>query len=194
MSPTRPAPTAAGEALSELSPAEIARRERRVQRICISAIVAFFGVQACLWACALWFTSRDDSFAIISDYERRSDSWEQLQAELRASRQLGWRVSVDQTLDASGQPAISLRLIDAQAQPVEGAELSVVMFHGGRAAIKQQLAAQESEPGTYLVRPTIDRDGRWKMMGKAVVGQQQLVIDRDCYLKATHTPIGGGAA
>jgi nitrogen fixation protein FixH len=185
---------AAGTPLAELSPAEIARRERRVQRICIGAIVGFFSIQACLWACALWFTSRDDSFAIISDYERRSDNWEQLQSELRASRQLGWKVAVDQTLDANGQPAISLRLVDARAQPVAGAELSLVMFHGGRAAVKQELAAQESEPGIYLVRPTIDRDGRWKMMGKAVVGDQQLVIDRDCYLKATHTRIGGGAA
>lgn len=194
MSQTQTNQGAAATPFSDLSPAELARRERRVQRICISAIVGFFSIQACLWACALWFTSRDDSFAIISDYERRSDNWEQLQSELRASRQLGWKVSVDQTLDPSGQPAISLRLLDAQAQPVEGAELSVVMFHGGRAAVKQQLAAQESGPGVYLVRPTIDRDGRWKMMGKAVLGQQQLVIDRDCYLKATHTPIGGGAA
>jgi nitrogen fixation protein FixH len=169
------------------APASVERAERTARRCWTAGIAGFFGLQALLWTCAIALTARDPSFAVIDDYERRADQWDQVQAARRASQRLGWRIAIElprgnPSGSNLGDGALAIRLTDRQGQPVSGAAISLRMFHAAEAARPQQVQAAEVEPGQYVAFPQMERPGRWKISGRAVLGDCQFLFDQSCVL------------
>lgn len=159
--------------------AELQVRERKAQWLWTGFILAFFAIQACLWAVAITYTANDPSHAVVPDYDSKALAWDQQKAARAASDQLGWSAEVEVShgqLATDWRP-ISLSLVDEQGQPVTGAEVSVAAFHRGRAGRRQTLSLAETTPGHYHGTIRVLYFGLWQFEGTADRQDDHYLID-----------------
>jgi nitrogen fixation protein FixH len=85
---------------------------------------------------AVVIATHDKSFAVVSNYYDRAVNWDQSQAILRASRELGWHVQIvpaTQT-DPMGRRQVTFVLTDSAGRAIENAMLNVEYFHDSHAS------------------------------------------------------------
>ena len=140
---------------------ELQQKEKTAQMLWTGFILAFFVIQAVIWAFAITFTMNDKSHAIVSDYDEKALNWDEEVAERLASSKLGWNaeILVDPTSDVSQFHAISIKLIDSEGQPVTKAKLELGAFHRSRAANTQKIQMSEINDGIYSGKIQIRRSG-----------------------------------
>lgn len=145
----------------------IQQKEKLAQWLWTGGIIAFFGIQAVIWAIAITLTTNDPSHAIVADYEKSSLSWDQSQAILKQSQALGWQteLTVSRTASLTGEREIRLQLLDRAGRPIEVAEVNLEIFHYAQAAIVHQVQLQPQGQGVYAGKLPMQRSGYWRFSG-----------------------------
>lgn len=113
-------------------------------------------------------------------------AWDDEQALRRASEQLGWTLIVtpSDAIDPAGKRDVAFTIRDANGAPVAGAELLVTLYHHSRPgeALRVSVPAAIDEPGVYVARLRMRREGFWRLSASARRGQDEMVIESDFWL------------
>lgn len=93
-------------------------------------LVCMFLVSASFVLVTAIFGAGKGSRAIEPDYYARSIDWDNEKARLQAADKLGWdvRISASPKLDPYANRFVSVMLLDANEQPIEGAMIELVAF------------------------------------------------------------------
>jgi nitrogen fixation protein FixH len=120
-------------------------------------------------------TSRDTSFAVEPNYYAKALAWDQTMAQQARSEALGW--SLELRVDpaaARGRKTVTVRLADRAGAPIEGAEVTVEVFHNARASRILSAALNPEGQGYVAVMP-IDRPGLWEFRLRVTRGPEVFV-------------------
>lgn len=112
--------------------------------------------------------------------------WDDLKALRQASERLGWTLEViptDQT-ELNGDRRVEFVLRDRTGELVEGAELTVTLYHLSRPkdVIDQKLAASAQTPGRYEATMELDREGVWRLNAIADRGADRFLVEADLWV------------
>ncbi len=169
-------------------------KERSAQLMWTGFIVAFFVLQAILWAVAIRITSNDPSHAILPSYSQPPEEWARQQALKNASQKLGWSTdwNLEATDDVRGRQRLTLTIADGKQAPIENASIELRAFHKARAARPQAVVMTETSPGRYEGMILVRKPGVWKLEGVVNHNDEIFVIDQtqtfDSTLQLTHPP------
>ena len=163
------------------------QKERTAQLMWTAFILMFFVIQAIIWTIAISITSRDESHAVVANYDEQALKWDEVKAMQRASYELGWQsqIAVDSNADIRGHRGLKLKITDKDGNAVDNAMISLQAFHRGRASEVQNLEFTEVERGTYQSTIQLRKTGNWQFSGVATK-------QADCYLIETHQYIQAG--
>jgi nitrogen fixation protein FixH len=115
--------------------------------------------------------TNDPSFAIEPDYYKKAVAFDSTIAEERRSNALGWTAtSTIVASDSAGRPTLTVRLLDAQRRPVQGATMKAVALANVRANDLVSVALTEAAPGEYAARLGARISGQWEVRVDAVRG------------------------
>ncbi|TWT97561.1 FixH [Botrimarina colliarenosi] len=121
-------------------------------------------------------------------------AWDDLQALRRASDRLGWSLELTPTdrTELNGDRHVEFTLRDAEGNPVDGADLSVTLYHLSRPSepIEATLAASAAEPGRYEAVMRLRREGVWRVQAVATRGVERFLVDADLWVR----PSKGGSS
>jgi nitrogen fixation protein FixH len=123
---------------------------------------------------AVVLATGDKSFAVLPNYYDKAVNWDKNQAELRASEELGWQVTVIPSADVgpTGHRGLTVSVADAAGQPVADAVVDLTWYHHKRpnellkAAFHTDRAGRAAETvvmrgeGFYQVNVTATAGGR----------------------------------
>lgn len=107
----------------------------------------------------------DPAQVVEPDYYGKALRWEQTQAELRDSEQLGWTTAweIAPAADLVGQREVKLQLNDAAGQPITDASVEVLFYHHALSADRDIGSLPHVDGGTYAAVLPMRRDGMWQM-------------------------------
>ncbi len=178
--------------VKETSPTALqASQEQRARLIWTGGIIAFFVVQAIVWAIALYITNNDPSHAILPRYDQRALAWDTEAAAMTRSQELGWQVQLDVASQANykGQRIVTIQLKDNQGAAVEGAQVNVSFFHRARAALRE---SSEFKPvveptaisGSYTALLPLNRTGIWRFEIEAECQADKFIHMTETFVEA----------
>ncbi len=110
----------------------------------------------------------DPSFAVEPNYYQKAVDWDQTQAELRASEQLGWNMTVE-----ARRAELRVQLSDRYGRPIDGATVAVEAFHNARANERVNEHLVPIGGGVYVLEHSFDRRGIWEMRLAAAVNDKK---------------------
>lgn len=126
-------------------------------------LVGLLGGQMALMLAMVGVATHDRSFAVEPDYYEKALHWDAQVARDAAERSLGWAARV--RLGAESGPLrereLEVRVTDAQGRPLEGAEVTLEMFHPIDAAHRVVGALTAAGPGRYVAQVGAHRAGLW---------------------------------
>jgi len=142
----------------------IQQKEKLAQFLWTGGIIAFFSIQAVIWAIAITLTTNDKSHAVVADYEKSTLSWDQSQAILQRSQAMGWtaELAIAPIASVTGEREITLRLHDRNQQPVQVSAINLEVFHYAQAAIVHSVKLLPQGAGVYAGKLQMQRSGYWK--------------------------------
>lgn len=118
----------------------------------------------------------DPSFAIEPNYYQKAVQFDSTMAEAKRSAALGW--SATSTIVASGAAnahTVTVHLLDAQLQPVQGATVTITALFNARANDVLSATLHESAPGLYEASLAARYPGQWEVRVDAVRGTDHFV-------------------
>ena len=118
----------------------------------------------------------DPSFAIEPNYYQKAVQFDSTLAEERRSATLGW--SATSTIVAGGtgkMRIVTVHLLDAQQQPVQGATVTITALFNARANDVLSATLRESAPGQYEAPLKARYPGQWEVRVDAVRGTDHFV-------------------
>lgn len=94
---------------------------------------------------------RTRTLGVVDDYYDRAVKWDEHQAIVRASKELGWHVTIDPaaTVDPAGRRNITFTLTDAAGAPIPSATLDVTCTHPAHADAPARYAFPASPDGKF---------------------------------------------
>lgn len=107
----------------------------------------------------------DPAQVVEPDYYGKALRWEQTQAELRNSEQLGWAAvwEIAPAADLVGQREATLRLNDAAGQSITDATVEVFFYHHAVSGDRKAHLLPHVDGGAYAAVLPMRRDGTWQM-------------------------------
>lgn len=144
------------------------------------AMVPVFLLGATLlgWGVMISIAVNDPSFSVEDRYYEKATHFDQREAELQASAELGFRANVQVEGGAPGQrPTLIVTLRDSGGAPVAGAALEAIAFFNARAANRQHLTLVEGAAGRYTAPFSANRRGLWEFRLRATRGSD-VFVDR----------------
>ena len=111
--------------------------------------------------------TNDKTFAVPPDYYGRAIHWDERQAALRASEQLGWKASVEAAneVDPLGRRIAAFRLVDASGNAIPGATMEVSYYHHAHGRDVQRLelkVADAADPRQFSGLFPMRYSGFWE--------------------------------
>lgn len=129
--------------------------------------------------------TRDDSFALAEGYDGRARNGTVALEQERQNRRLGWKGEWDVRWLDEDTVELSLRVLDAEGNPVLDAAASARGFHKARAADVLEIPLVDVGNGVYQGTLDVTRLGHWSLRATIVRGAEvfttswQPLIDRD---------------
>lgn len=143
------------------SAAQLAIRERNSKRFWVCVICGFFSLDFSIAAIAISMAAGDPSFRSIPGYGERAVAWDVRQKRKAISNKLGWKIEVQPVEPL--RDAIEIRVFDDSNQPIAGCTGSLRLFHFTRVAEQFECDLIEMEPGRYLAKVDVTKNGRWQL-------------------------------
>lgn len=131
--------------------------------------VGLLGVLLTIQAVMVTLAVHDPGFALEPEYYQKASEWDQHQRQVLASERLSWRAQLTVTRGASGH-TLTLRLVDAQGQPLQGVQVTLDYFHNARAAQRSQVTLPQVGAGTFAIDVSLRRPGLWVFQLQATRG------------------------
>ncbi len=120
--------------------------------------------------------NNDAAFAIEPDYYKKAVAFDSTMALTQRSNALGWSArSAIVASDSVGRPMLTVSLLDAQQQPLQGATVQVTALANARANDILSATLQETAPGQYQARLSALFAGLWEVRIDAVRGGEHFV-------------------
>ncbi len=161
-----------------LTATEIAKKESTAQMMWVGIIVAFFSIQAVLWAVAITLTHNDPTNGIVEDYDRKAMNWNELRKQALDSQQLGWvwAIAIGDKPSYGDERTVTLTLTNRDGQPLENAEVYMEVFHRARSAEVQKVNFIAVEkPGVYQATLELRKPGNWQFDTVIVHAEERFV-------------------
>lgn len=153
----------------------------RRSKIWPGMIFALIGLNMTIVGFTIYFATADRSVATEPDYYAKALNYD-AEIKLReASRALGWTASAGlrPAADQRGMD-LTIALADREGKPIEGAQVSAVVFANVRSGNRQTLTlSQDSSASVYAAPVRIDRSGVWHVRVSAVRGDQTFARETD---------------
>ena len=94
---------------------------------------------------------RTHTLGVVDNYYDQAVRWDEHQALVRSSHQLGWQVKIEPAteIDPAGQRAVTFTLTDAAGAPVSNATLDVTCAHPAHADAPAHLTFPASPDGRF---------------------------------------------
>jgi nitrogen fixation protein FixH len=136
---------------------------------------------------AITLATGDRSFAVVPDYYQKAVDWDQRQADLTASDDLGWQVDLtpSEQVDDPGKRRVVVSARDGAGQPIAGATARLHYYHLARAGEHRSAELAEVLPGQYTAELPMSAQGRWSLeielqrgTERYVESIQRFVVDR----------------
>lgn len=125
----------------------------------------------------------DPSFAVEPDYYRKALDWNQTQAQARLNSELGWtaEVAVEPVPSVPGRVHVRTRVTDRNGLPLDGALITLEVFHNARSRDRIAASLTPQADGVYVAELPMRRDGVWEFRLRAVRGKDVFtaVLDQD---------------
>jgi nitrogen fixation protein FixH len=121
------------------------------------AIVAVFGVQACVLTTTMVLASRMPANAEPGYYDQAL-AWNDRASALAVPRQAGW-----ETVATAHRSMVTLNIADAESRPITNAAVSATAFHRASALDRHSLNFVETAPGTYRAPIPAETGGLWEL-------------------------------
>jgi nitrogen fixation protein FixH len=128
-----------------------------------SFVVGFLILQLVAGGLAIALAARDPSVAVMPDYHEKALRWDEEIARQQRSEALNWNAEVAVAL-VPNQPQLrnlSVRVVDANGEPIAGGTAELSFFHHTRAADFTTRSLSETEPGIYSATLPMSRSGLW---------------------------------
>lgn len=153
----------------------------RRSKIWPGMIFALIGLNMTIVGFTIYFATADRSVATEPDYYAKALNYD-AEIKLReASRALGWTASaaLRPAADQRGMD-LTITLADHEGKPIDGAQVSAVVFANVRSGNRQKLKlVQDSSASVYAAPVRIDRSGIWHVRVSAVRGDQAFARETD---------------
>lgn len=131
----------------------------------------------------MMFAVDDPSFSVEPDYYAKAVHWDEHQALLRQSAALGWSAAIDvaPVEITTGRARVTIRLLDRDRRPVDGATISLRAFHNARASHVVTGTFVEGADHRYEAELPIRKPGLWEFRLDARRGAEHYyhVVDQD---------------
>ena len=112
----------------------------------------------------MMIAKEDPAFAVEPDYYKQAVDWDAHMAQEKANAALGWQANAALTLAVPGTAGeLAVSLIDAQGQPLAGAQVTAEAMHNARASQRYEVALHEASPGRYAAAIDAHRPGEWEV-------------------------------
>ena len=135
-------------------------------------VVTLLGGHALFCLFVVVLATSDPSVAVEPDYYQKAVDWEETQKLRLASRRLGWStdLTVGNDTDFQGNRELAVRIRDKEGVAVEGLMVELMCYHRARANDRRTMLLSENEPGQYVGKLPIRREGFYEF---------RLVANRD---------------
>lgn len=159
----------------------------RARFVMPAVVLGFLGTHMLFIFTAITLAVGDPSFAVVPDYYQKAVDWDEHKAERAASEALDWTVEItpSRTVSIRGERAIEVAVHDARGNPVNGADVSVSVYHHARASkvIESELATT-GDPGHYAATLDMRNEGVWNIT-------LRITRDSDSYIQTDKTYVRG---
>ena len=135
----------------------------------------------------------DPSFAVVPDYYRKAVAWDETARQTAANERLGWTLAIDvsRRTDAGDRREVRVDLHDAAGAPIRDAGIRIEAYFDARAGAKQRVLLEPApdQPGRYIGRLPVERDGHWTFHAVVHRGEDRFTAQRGVFI----WPPGAGA-
>ena len=142
-------------------------------------VVGLLSVHVAGMVTAAMIATHDRSFAVVDNYYEKAVHWDQSQALLRASREMGWKVEIKASdrVDPLGRRRVDFVVTDAQGRAIPGAVLTVEYFHDahGNETRKVTLSADGNDPTHFGAVLPMRYAGAWEYQVTVTAGDKTYV-------------------
>jgi len=142
-------------------------------------IVGLLSVHVAGMVTAAMIATHDRSFAVVDNYYEKAVHWDQSQALLRASREMGWKVEIKPSdrVDPLGRRRVEFVVTDAQGRAIPQAVLTVEYFHDAHAAEvrKATLSPDGHDPSRFGAVLPMRYAGIWEYELTVTAGDKTFV-------------------
>lgn len=155
---------------------------RRVSWMWPGMIFGLIGLNVCIVAVTVFYATRDPSVATEPDYYAKAVNFDQTIQQRTTNARLGWGATPSLAADADKRAMnLSVVLTDRNENPINGAEVSAVVFASARSGHRQTLVLRTVDPvaGRYAAPIAIDRAGVWEIRITAVHGGETFTRETD---------------
>lgn len=157
------------------------KSERRARRVWGGLIADFFVIQFSMSIVAIVLATSDPTHAVIPNYHQQAMEHDKVLSERQASERLGWKwtVALDTTTATATRNCFTIHLRNGQGDPVEGAQVTVELWHHARGNQRQRvrLIPVVNQPGHYRGEAHLGRTGVWQIELSVQRGSEHF-IDR----------------
>ena len=142
-------------------------------------IVGLLAVHVAGMVTAAMIATHDRSFAVVDNYYEKAVHWDQSQAILRASREMGWKVEIKpgDRVDPLGRRRVEFVVTDAQGRAIESSVLTAEYFHDAHASEvrKVTLSPDGSDPSHFGAVLPMRYAGVWEYQISVTAGDKTYV-------------------
>jgi nitrogen fixation protein FixH len=112
----------------------------------------------------IYLATTNPSYAVEDDYYQKALRWDETRAQQRRNFALGWNLTFEvQGPAAPGDRAeVSVSLLDAASEPIDGAIIELETFHNARADDILKTTFVGTGDGTYTSSLPMRRSGLWE--------------------------------
>lgn len=146
-------------------------------------VLALLGAQLGLVIVAIYLATSDPSVVVEPNYYQQALRWDEHAAQLRTNAALGWSLTIDvaPTADLRGQRALTATLRHRDGTPLDGATITITLFHHARGHDRTHLTLTAAGAGRYVARAPLPRSGLWQFRCAVRRGPDTFtaVIDQD---------------
>jgi len=156
-------------------------------------IVGLLSVHIAGMVTAAMIATHDKSFAVVDNYYEKAVHWDQSQAMLRVSRELGWNVEIRPSgrVDPLGRRRVDFVVTNAQGRAIPSAVLNVEYFHDAHASEvrKVTLSPDGNDPTRFGVVFPMRYAGMWEYQVTVTAGGKTYVEKKSQTLTNVASPM-----
>lgn len=146
-------------------------------------VFALLGAQLVLVIVAIYLSTSDPSVVVEPNYYQQALHWDEHAAQLRTNAALGWSLTLDVAprADLRGQRELTATLLNRDDTPLDGATVSIMLFHHARGHDRTDLTLTAAGDGRYVALAPLRRAGLWQFRCTVQRGPDTFtaVVDQD---------------